>query len=911
VLLFFQVPQYIQKGLKAKVICTQPRRLACVSLASRLKHETLTEYSHLVGYQIRFERKRNTDTEILFMTEGLLLRLIATDPSLSEWDVVILDEVHERHLHGDLLLGLLTCLLQQRPDLKLVLMSATINTELFKNYFHGNAELIEVPGRLFPVDLQYRPVSKVDTRTKSKIDCSPYLQVLQIIETKFRGEKGDVLIFLSGVNEITCLVDAIEEWGRRDGSESWIVLPLHGALALTDQDKVFHSPPAGTRKCVVSTNIAETSLTIDGIRFVVDSGKVKEMSFDPTTRVQRLKEFWVSKSSAEQRKGRAGRTGPGMCFRVYSEEDYIALDDFPTPEIRRVPLDSVLLQVMSMGLPDVRKFPFVEPPLPDDLEASILSLKLLDALTNDEKLTPTGKQLANLPVDVQVGKMLLAGCVFQQTELALVLAATLSVPNPLTHIGARDLSCEKYRSDYESSLGDPVCLVSLYRHWLKLKTKRENTRKWCRQCGLEEQRFYEITKLRMQFKDILTESGLLDVDEEKPKTSAERRIRSGEVKLLKSMKAEAEKKPKKKTLVQNEEENDDLDVRDVDFRLRSDESTVTQLLKELDVNSRRHVVVLRAVFCYGLYPQYAITDEHNSRGADPVFHTKSKGYVFIHPNSYFSKHLDNFHISEDEIVVPSTGVKYQSRLPFSSRHQVLYYVGMLETTKVYLTSILRMPALQTSLLFCKDIDTTFDFSKIVCDGWLLFEPLHVEDAESLILKAISLRKLWTKAINERISKSKLTVEAFELSETLESFLSIEIIYGIKRLLPADINNLYTLSPEPDLLDNPFDKDYSPRGHPRKGGVQVTDFLTYGCVIANDGQEVFEDRVFDCPRCGLELTLNALERVQHRVECVQKDPKLAVVPKTGSVRYKCDMCSLECKSTIDVLRHKKNCTRSVQ
>lgn len=560
-----------------------------------------------------------------------------------------------------------------------------------------------------------------------------------------------------------------------------------------------------------------------------------------------------------------------------------------------------------MGLPDVRRFPFVEPPAADDLEASIVSLKQLDALTDDEKLTPTGRQLANLPVDVQVGKMLLAGCVFRQTELALLLAGALSVPNPLTHAGQRDLTCEKERSSLESECGDPVSLIAYYRHWLELKSDHQDSRKWSKQCGLEEQRFYEITKLRMQFKDILTESGLLDEQEKVASTSAERRIRSGEVKLLKSMKAQADKAPKRRQLGDDDDDGE-LDVRDVEFRLRSDPTSVRNLLREVDVKARRHLVVVRAVFCSGLYPQFAIADEHNAHCAEPVYHTRAKSYVFLHPTSLFSKNHHLLQLTESDIVVPPNGIRYASRLPFSSRHQLLCYLGMLETTKVFLTCLLRMPALHTCLLFCKQIDTSFDFSKIICDNWLLFEPLSSEDAEHLILRAIQVRNEWSRAVEQRVTKSAVPVDAHALADKLEAFLAIELVYGIKRLLPADLNTVYTQSPDPQLDANPFDSDFVVKSHPRKGGAQVTDYLTYACVIGNEGQDMYAEGPFLCPKCAREETFNALQRVQHRATCHQK----AVVPEVSapklSAGYRCDLCQLEFSSGIQVLRHKKTCGR---
>ncbi|KAG8236497.1 hypothetical protein J437_LFUL016409 [Ladona fulva] len=315
-----QVPQYLLKAGYENIACTQPRRIACISLSKRVAYETLNEYGSTVGYQIRFEKSKTQHTRIVFITEGLLLRQVSTDPSLSSYDVAVLDEIHERHLPGDFLLGVLKCLLYQRKNLKLVLMSATINIQLFQDYFLNEAMIIQislnsrkVPGRLYPIKLNYYPVSIEEKTSKSeRINPAPFVRILQLIDEKYpKGERGDVLIFVSGMAEISTIVEAAQLYAQH--SQNWIILPLHSTLSIADQDKVFDYPPEGIRKCIVSTNIAETSVTIDGIRFVVDSGKVKEMSYDPVSKMQRLKEFWISRASAEQRKGRAGN----CVFLVY------------------------------------------------------------------------------------------------------------------------------------------------------------------------------------------------------------------------------------------------------------------------------------------------------------------------------------------------------------------------------------------------------------------------------------------------------------------------------------------------------------------------------------------------------------------------------------------------------------------
>uniref|UniRef100_A0A3Q4G800 DEAH (Asp-Glu-Ala-His) box polypeptide 34 n=1 Tax=Neolamprologus brichardi TaxID=32507 RepID=A0A3Q4G800_NEOBR len=340
-----QVPQYLLSAGFDNIACTQPRRIACISLAKRVSFESLNQYGSKVGYQIRFETSRTAATKLLFLTEGLLLRQIQQDSTLARYQVVIVDEVHERHLHCDFLLGVLRSLLADRPDLRLILMSATINIKLFSNYFSG-APVLQVPGRLFPIQVIYQPIPPEEQSSKSeKLDPRPYLRILQGIDQRYPPEeRGDLLLFLSGVAEISTIQEACQIYATH--TRRWIILTLHSTLSIAQQDKVFDIAPPGVRKCIISTNIAETSVTIDGVRFVVDSGKVKEMSFDPKAKMQRLQEFWISRASSEQRKGRAGRTGPGVCYRLYSESDYNAFAPYPVPEIHRVALDSLILQVI-------------------------------------------------------------------------------------------------------------------------------------------------------------------------------------------------------------------------------------------------------------------------------------------------------------------------------------------------------------------------------------------------------------------------------------------------------------------------------------------------------------------------------------------------------------------------------------
>lgn len=261
-----QVPQYLHRSGFDKIACTQPRRIACIGLSKRVSHEMLCEYGSEVGYQIRFERHKTAKTKILFITEGLLLRQLSDDENLSNYSVIIIDEIHERNLHGDFLLGISKCLLRARPDVKIVLMSATINIKLFANFFkEEDAKVIEVPGRLYPIKLHYMPHLmnqnlRLEKKSRSeRLNPEPYIQILSMIDKKYpKEEKGDLLIFLSGLNEIQSVVDAAKEFSEKN--QNWIILPLHSSLSMQDQDKVFDYAPDGMRKCIVSTNIGELTM---------------------------------------------------------------------------------------------------------------------------------------------------------------------------------------------------------------------------------------------------------------------------------------------------------------------------------------------------------------------------------------------------------------------------------------------------------------------------------------------------------------------------------------------------------------------------------------------------------------------------------------------------------------------------
>ncbi|KAK3547974.1 hypothetical protein QTP70_001635 [Hemibagrus guttatus] len=670
---------------------------------------------NIVSYQIRFESRRTSITKLLFLTEGLLLRQIQHDPVLPQYNVVIVDEVHERHLHCDFLLGVLHSLLHQRPDLRLVLMSATINIKLFSSYFN-NAPVLQVPGRLFPIQVIYQPIpQKEQVSHLEKLDPRPYLRVLQAIDQRYPPEeRGDLLIFLSGIAEISTIMEACQTYAAH--TSRWIVLPLHSTLSLTQQDKVFDIAPSGLRKCIIATNIAETSVTIDGVRFVVDSGKVKEMTFDPKAKMQRLQEYWISRASSEQRKGRAGRTGPGVCYRLYAESDYEAFAPYPIPEIHRVALDMLVLQMKSMGLGDPCSFNFIDPPAAFSIQTSVSYLKEQGALNAQGELTPIGNLLAKLPVDVVIGKMLVLGSLFNLVEPVLTVAAALSVQSPFLRSTQHNPDCATACQTLQSDLGDPFTLLSTFNAWVQVKgDSGGGSKKWCKRRGLEEQRLYEIANLRKQFKDLLRSHGLVEPESYYvAENQAQRRKRLTEKQRLHQLKRE----------------------------------------HELTENSRRKVLHLEKGLEQGLSSDSdeeaagSSKKDKDSAAQDldiQVFHTCNKQGVVIHPTSVFASNLDLLHIPQYE----------SSAEGQSNGHQLLAFVTLLETNKPYLSNCVRVPALQVLLLVANSVDSNADCTRLVVDGWLELVISDNVSALKVLSSALNMRDKWDSLLQAKLSQSGL------------------------------------------------------------------------------------------------------------------------------------------------------------
>ncbi|CAI4228026.1 unnamed protein product [Auanema sp. JU1783] len=757
-----QVPQYLLQAGYSGIACTQPRRIACTALARRVAYETLNAFGNEVAYQIRFETTKGKKTKMLFLTEGLLLRQMEMNSLLEQYNILILDEVHERHLTSDLLIGLLSELVKTRSDLKLILMSATINLDLFSNYFEG-APVIKVPGRLFPIELKYHPIKQflADTAKKDhKIDPTPFLRILELIDKEVPStERGDALIFLNGVSEMTTVAESLKTYAEI--SKGWIILLLHSTLSVEEQDKVFDVAPPGIRKCILSTNIAETSVTIDGIRFVIDSGKVNLIKHEPGSGSQKLTEFWVSKASANQRKGRAGRTGPGICYRLYSSEQFEKMDDFTTPEIHRVSLEEMALRMISLNLGlDPRTFPYIEHPQDEALNIALETLKFQGIVYADREnqLTALGNAIAKLPVDVSIGKMLIMGCVLDQTDVMLTVAASLSVQSPFTHRSFRESNVVERRSTLTSPMGDPFTCINVFREWVEEKVTGGKTRRWAIENGIDEHRLYEISKLRNQYRRVLEDAGLIEkptAEELGELDSRQRRIDEGEKKKLFAMKRDARNAEKsQKTLKANKhfdsilEDKEEEDLEREQSVLKVDVNTVEFLLshKQRDVEfirkthrlRRKDADLIRFIIAVGLYPNYASLDPHNKyrQGQELFVHTRRKPFSLIHPNSSVAQ----YHSESLDAHSDASGV--------STLHQISFYGLHLETTKPYICNIMPLPVLSLLLVSKKVICD--EWKDIVLDDFIETQLEKEVDCKDVLRYTREIRRELNRAMNARL-----------------------------------------------------------------------------------------------------------------------------------------------------------------
>ncbi|XP_061481562.1 putative ATP-dependent RNA helicase DHX57 [Rhineura floridana] len=714
-----QIPQFIldaslegPPSKLANIICTQPRRISAIAVAERVAKERTERVGVTVGYQIRLESVMSSATRLLYCTTGVLLRRLEGDMNLQKFTHVIIDEVHERTEESDFLLLVLKVIMSQRPDLRIILMSATLNAELFSQYFYS-CPVVNIPGRVFPVNqffledaiavtryvlehgspyqrrgkqdsgkkarhlrtaaeeveedlkraglvqntvivkdsvpdqqltfqqllIRYKGVSKSVLKTMENMDLDKVnLELIEallewIVSGKHSYPPGAVLIFLPGLEEIKTLYKQLQSnalFNNRH-SKRCVVYPLHSSLSCEEQQSVFLKPPVGVTKIIISTNIAETSITIDDVVYVIDSGKMKEKRYDPSKGMESLESTFVSKGNALQRKGRAGRVASGVCFHLFSSHHYNHhLLKQQLPEIQRVPLEQLCLRIKILEMFSTHSLHsvlsrLIEPPTAESLCASKLRLQDVGALTSDEKLTPLGYHLASLPVDVRIGKLMLFGTIFRCLDPALTIAASRANKSPF--VSPWDKREEAFQKKLEFAIGnsDYLALLQAYKGWrLSSKESFQASYRFCRENFLSESVLQEMASLKRQFTELLSDIGF---------------VKEG------------------------------LRARDIERRWSQGGDGVLEATGEEANANAENVKLISAMLCAALYPNVVQVKmpegkyQKTSTGAVKMkpkagelkFVTKKEGSVHIHPSSvnYQTRHFDSPYLVYHEMIKTS------------------------------------------------------------------------------------------------------------------------------------------------------------------------------------------------------------------------------------------------------------------
>ncbi|KAI1337469.1 P-loop containing nucleoside triphosphate hydrolase protein [Xylariaceae sp. FL0016] len=693
----FILDDLYSKGLgnATNIVCTQPRRISALGLADRVSDERCSPLGREVGYSIRGENKTSPQTKITFVTTGVLLRRLQTSggrtedvvASLADVSHVVIDEVHERSLDTDFLLSIIRDVLKRRSDLKLVLMSATLDAATFSNYFTSEGlkvGLVEIAGRTYPVEDYYLdeiiqmtgfklendrfrngrdddlieadgvkngkeptgtqdPIKKTIQKLGSRINYSLLVETAKEIDADLyhHGKKGGILIFLPGVAEINRTVTQLK------AISSLHVLPLHASLDTRDQRRVFQSPPAGKRKVVVATNVAETSITIDDIVAVIDTGKVKETSFDPQNNMRKLEENWASRAACKQRRGRAGRVQAGKCYKLYTEDlEQQRMAERPEPEIRRVPLEQLCLSVRAMGTKDVAGF-LARTPTPPEVTAVENAVKMLQrmgALDGDE-LTALGQQLAMIPADLRCGKLMVYGAIFGCLGDSITIAAILSTKSPFLSPPDKRDAAKDARMRFSRGDGDLLTDLRAFQQWSAMLDEgipQRQVRQFCDDSFLSYQTLSDISTTRTQYYSALTEIGIVSPSDKLSGNS------SSSISLIRALTASAFTPQ----------------IARIQFPDKKFASSVSGAV-ELDPEARTI-----------------------------KFFTQETGRVFIHPSS---------------TLFGSQG--------FSGNAAFMSYFTMISTSKVFVRDLTPFNAF-TLLLFSGAIDLDTMGRGLVVDGWL-------------------------------------------------------------------------------------------------------------------------------------------------------------------------------------------------
>ena len=492
------------RGVFGRIGCTQPRRLAAKSVAERLSQELDSRLGDLVGYQVRFHDQTHSDSLLKVMTDGILLAEVQNDPFLNQYDTLIIDEAHERSINIDFLLGILKKLLKKRPDLKLIITSATIDTQRFSDHF-DQAPIIEVSGRTYPVEIRYRPLeTHKDDQGQTFEQDEPQAIVHALEELREIDPFGDVLVFQVGERDIKETAQVLKK-SKLPNTE---VVPLYARLSMSEQNKVFQT--SQKRRIILATNVAETSLTVPGIRFVIDPGRVRISRYSVRSQVQRLPIERISQASANQRAGRCGRVSDGVCIRLYDQADFESRPAFTPPEIHRTSLATVILQMTQMRLGQVKHFPFIEPPEEKAINDGFRQLQALGALDAKKHLTDTGRQLARLPLDPRMAKMVLAGQDNGVLYEVLVVATALSIQDPRDINEANRQAAQTAHQAWQDERSDFLFFLNL---WHFYETQRRHLsqnklRKLCKTHFLSYMRMKEWHDLFFQIEVNLKRQGI-------------------------------------------------------------------------------------------------------------------------------------------------------------------------------------------------------------------------------------------------------------------------------------------------------------------------------------------------------------------------------------------------------------------
>ncbi|XP_014880106.1 ATP-dependent RNA helicase DHX33 [Poecilia latipinna] len=497
-----QIPQYLFEagiGRQGLIAITQPRRVAAISLAARVSEEKRTQLGKLVGYTVRFEDVTSPETKLKFMTDGMLLREAIGDPMLLRYTVVVLDEAHERTVHTDVLFGVVKSAQRRRRELnkiplKVIVMSATMDVDLFSEYFN-KSPVLYLEGRQHPIQIYY-----------TKQPQSDYVQAALVSVFQIHQEapqSHDILVFMTGQEEIEALARTCRDIAKHlpDSCGPMVVIPLYASLPPAQQLRVFQPAPKGCRKVILATNIAETSVTISGIKYVIDTGMVKAKRFNPDSGLEVLAVQRVSKAQAWQRAGRAGREDAGFCYRLYTEQEFDNLIPTTVPEIQRCNLAGVMLQLMALGIPDVMNFDFMSKPSPEAVRSAVEHLELLGAVERKDGqvlLTALGKRMASFPLEPRYAKTILLSPDFSCSEEILSIVSLLSVDTVLFNpLGRRD-EILAARKKFTSSEGDHMTLLNIYRAFKKVGGNKE----WCRENFVNSRNMGLVKDVQAQLREI-------------------------------------------------------------------------------------------------------------------------------------------------------------------------------------------------------------------------------------------------------------------------------------------------------------------------------------------------------------------------------------------------------------------------